>query len=402
MSRESNIPGQHSAEYRAAREAVNAHTLETTKPIIYPSGDPDSWHSFNESLRTFPERRQLQPWGSDDPDQIRAEALSRGILVDKFPDILRNTAKRKRPADYWDEKPGLLETYVDVYDRPAFQTGFEFPWNIRGAFVIGGNERTTRETIYSSLIQDDPRLFTPEDFNKAGQLKVGVIGMGVGASVADSLLEFGVRDIRAIDGGDVLLHDFARFPNAGFPRVGMNHAEHWALRAYEMYPYGEFTYHKQNLGDGNNKTYPRDEFLDGLDLVVEVVDNVPEKLRARQRAAELGVPVYMTTDVMMGSIMTYQPGEEGITVFPRWDDADREHIQSGEKMDFVEKSELAAKLVGPRADYWVTGAREGRSNWSQNGSQTAASKVAMAYTIRRIVRDQPVPPEKEFAIIDNY
>jgi molybdopterin/thiamine biosynthesis adenylyltransferase len=396
------VPGKHSAEYRGARNEVNTPSLETLKPIIYPSGDPEKWQAFNQSLQTFPERRQLQPWSSDDPDKIRIEAMQRGILIDKFPAILTNIAKRKRPADYWEENPGLLETYVNVFDKPEFQTGFEFPWNVNGAFVIGGNERTTRETIYSSLVQDDPKLFTPEDFSKAGKLKVGVIGMGVGASVADSLLEFGVRDMRTIDGGDVLLHDFARFPNAGFPRVGMNHAEHWALRAYEMYPYGEFEYHKQNLGDGTNNTYARDTFLEGLDLVVEVVDNVPEKMQARKRAAELGVPVYMTTDVLMGSIMTYQPGEEEITVFPRWTDEDHERINSEEKMDFVAKSELASKLVGPRADYWVTGAREGRSNWSQNGSQTAASKVAMSYTLRRIVRGLPVDTEKEFAILDDY
>lgn len=406
MSAEHRIPHNYSEEYRAARAEVNRPTLETIKPIIYPSGTLESWAAFNESLRTFPEKRSLIPWKSDDPEQIRIEAMERGILIDKFPDILKDVAKRKwnprYTPDFFEENPHLLQRYVTVFDRPQFQTRFEFPWTTDGAFVIGSNEQTTRETIYSSLVQDDPRLFTSQDFEGAGQLKIGIIGMGVGASVADALIEFGVRHIDAIDGGNVILHDFARFPNAGLPRIGKNHAELWAQRAYEMYPFGDFNYYKQFIGDGSNGTIDRRDFIRGHDIIVEVVDNPLEKLLDREEAAEQCVPVYMTTDVLMGSIMTRQLGIKGVSVFSGWNDNDRERMRSGEKMDFVEKSKMAQKIVGSRADYWVEGALKGRSNWSQNGAQTAASKVAMAYTLRRIVRGLPIPDEKEFAIIENY
>jgi hypothetical protein len=89
MSRELGIPGKHSAEYRAARERVNTPSLETAKPIIYPSGDPESWHEFNESIRTFPERRHLTPWESDDPEQIRMEAMQRGQRENGIRDIIQ-------------------------------------------------------------------------------------------------------------------------------------------------------------------------------------------------------------------------------------------------------------------------------------------------------------------------
>jgi molybdopterin/thiamine biosynthesis adenylyltransferase len=404
MEKRLYIPKKHSAEYLLAREAVNKPTLETVEARIYHGANPEQWEKFNDSLSSFPQRKGLLPWTSADPEQIRLEAIERRILRDRFPNMLQDIAKRKKPKDYWKDKPGLLKRYVSLYDRPESQTFFEFDWTVEGAYVVGANEREMRETMYASLIQDDPRLFTPEDFAKAGEKKVLVIGAGVGSSDADLLVEFGLRDITVIDGGDVELHDFGRLPNAGMPTIGMNHAELWAQNAKERYPYGNFQYYKQNIGDGTNGTKHREELIKKgkFDLIIEVVDNVVEKVLDREVASEQEIPVWMTTDVLFGNVMTVQPGRKGMKIFPRLNDEDRNKITSGKETTFVETSELAQKLVGPRADYWVTGAKEGRSNWSQNAAQTAASKVALAYTLRRWLRNQPLEYEKEFAIEDGY
>lgn len=371
------------------------------KPLLYPAAVPEKWNAFNESLRTMPIIAKLAPWESDDPADIRIEAVDRGILLDIFPNMLADIAKSKRPAEFWDEHPGLLERYISDFDRPRFTTIFEFPWRIDGRFVIGGNERATRETIYSRTVDEDSRLITPDDFEKAGELTVGVIGAGVGSSVGDALIELGVRDIRIIDGGDTAMHDMSRLPNAGFPRLGMNHADHWTRRAYELYPFGNFDCIMQNLGDGTNGTYPRDEFLEGLDVVFEVVDNVREKIASRKAARARSLAVFMPTDLLMGADMMYQPRDPNAEIFPNWDADDERRVLSGEKMDFVQKSDLAAKLVGSRADYWSAGARRGRSNWFQSGSSASASKVAVAQTLRRYIRGQEIPHRKEF-MLDDY
>lgn len=405
MERRLYIPRQHSPEYKAAREAVNAPSLETAKPIIYESGKPERWHAFNESLRTFPERKHVAPWKSKDPEQIRIEAMQRGYLIDKSPDILRDVAKRKwNPRynpDFFEENPDLIPRYVNVFDRPQFQTGYEFPWRTDGAFVIGANRKATRETIYSGTVDEDRRLITPDDFEEFGKLHVGIKGGGVGSSDGDALLELGVENIKMIDGGKTEMHDFRSLPNAGLPRIGMNHAEHWAWRAYEMYPHGKFEYIKQNVGDGTNGTYPREEFLDGLDLVIEVIDNLPEKIRSREAARARGIPVFMTTDLLMGADMMYQPGVPDAEIFPNLSEENRRRVLAGEKMKFVEVSDIAHELVGPDADYWSAGARRGRGNWSQNGAQAATSKVALAKTLRRFVRGQDIPHRKGF-LLDDY
>lgn len=400
--RQYDAPKAYTARYLETRERVNAPTLETSRPGIFHHKDPGQWHAANELLRTFPEMRHLKPWASEDPMEIRREAIERGILIDKFEGILEDTAKRKRPADHFKTSPDLLKRYVGVHDRPQFQTTIYFPWNTEGAFVIAGDKRTTQETIYNSIIQDDPKLFTPDDFKKAQTKKIRIGGMGVGSSCGDIAVELGFPDVGVIDKGLVTLHDFARQPSAGFPRIEKNHAEHWAHGAYEKYPYGNFSYIKQYLGDGTNGTYPRREFLQGADLYIEVVDNPMEKFLSREAAAELGVPVVMTTDVEFGSIVTWQEGRRDVTIFPRLQGEDRHKIVSGEDMPFVEKSQLANNLVGPRADYWTKGAHDGRSNWSQNGVQAAASKVALGYTLRRWLRGEPIPGEKEIAIYDKY
>jgi hypothetical protein len=401
MSRRYELPQRYSEVELKAREKSGARKLEIPKPTIYSANNPDHWTDFNEELRNLPRDLKLEPWESDDPAGIRSEAMDRGILLNRFPSMLVDIAKSKRPADFWDEHPGLLERYVRDFDLPKHTTIFKFPWRTDGRFVIGGSEKVTRETIYSRTIDEDPRLITPEDFGKFGELHVGVIGAGVGSSDADALLELGVRDIRIADGGKTAMHDFSRLPNAGFPRIDMNHAIHWTQRAYEMYPFGNFECIPQNIGDGTNGTYSRTEFLKGLHIAFEVVDGIVEKIYSRKAAAELEIPVLMTTDLLLGADMMYQPGSKDAKIFPNWDEEDEKRVLSGEKLTFVEKSDLAAKLVGPRADYWSAGARRGRGNWFQSGASAAASKVMVAYTLRRYVRGLDIPHRKEL-FLDNY
>jgi hypothetical protein len=383
------------------REKVNNRKLEVVKPTIYHANNPEHWKVFNEELGNLPEELKLMPWESDDPAVIRSEAMDRGILLNKFPSMLVDIAKSKRSAEFWDERPGLLERYVKNYDHPKYTTIFKFPWRTDGRYVIGGSEKVTRETIYSRTIDEDPELITPEDFEKFGELAVGIIGAGVGSSDGDALIELGVRNIKIADGGNTAMHDFSRLPNAGFPRIDMNHGIHWTQRAYEMYPFGNFECIPQNIGDGTNGTYPRDDFLEGLDLVFEVVDNVKEKILSRRAAREKGIPVYMTTDLLLGADMMYQPGSKNAEIFPNWDEEDEAKVLSGKKMTFEEKSDLAAKLVGPRAGYWSAGARRERGNWFQSGASAAASKVLVAYTLRRFVRNQDIPHRKEL-FLDDY
>lgn len=133
-------------------------------------------------------------------------------------------------------------------------------------------------------------LITTEEQARLAELRIGVAGLSVGHIIAHTLAAQGLC-------GELRLADFDRLELSNLNRVpatlldlGVNKAEIAARRIAELDPYLLV-----RVQDAGLTVETIDEFLDGLDVVVEECDSLEMKVRVREGARARGIPVLMAT-----------------------------------------------------------------------------------------------------------
>jgi hypothetical protein len=121
--------------------------------------------------------------------------------------------------------------------------------------------------------------------------RVGVMGLSVGGEAAVTIAQEHLC-------GHLVLADFDRLDlsnlnrlQAGFDELGENKAVLVARRIARIDPYLELTLYEDGVTEEN-----MDEFIDGLDLLVEECDHLPMKLAVRERARGLGLDIVYAGD----------------------------------------------------------------------------------------------------------
>jgi hypothetical protein len=387
---------RNSPEYMRARELANAKPIEIPHVRFYRPSNPQDLEDLESALlRALPRGKRLFSADSRQPDAIRKTAVESGILLDTLPDQLMDIAKAKRPRGHFERHPGVLTRYLEKYDTPELSMVAQFSWiKGEGEFAVVADKNAHRATTHSrnkKLIADDVQ----EIFR---QIIVGDAGMGVGTSLGNGQYKAGIEKFKVADGGKINLHDFNRLPGASVRKIGMNHAVHWTQMAYEANPHLDIQCIPQNLGNGENGTFPIDEFLDGVDIVFEEVDNLLAKIAIREAARDRGIPVIMATDVHMGTIIDFQPGRQDAEIFPTLRRENVSLLRAGESVDFAQITDMAVEIVGEEARYWREGVDEGLSFWPQTGASAAASEVGIVKTLVRWARGEEIPPRTAYLL----
>ena len=133
-------------------------------------------------------------------------------------------------------------------------------------------------------------LITNEEQRALSALRVGVVGLSAGHAIAYTLAAEGVcGTMRLADFDDLELSNLNRVPASVFD-VGLNKATVAARRIAELDPYLAVDVITSGLSPQSV-----DEFLDGLDVVIEECDSLDIKVLLRQAARARGVPVLMAT-----------------------------------------------------------------------------------------------------------
>ena len=121
-------------------------------------------------------------------------------------------------------------------------------------------------------------------------MRIGVAGLSVGHVIAYTLAAQGMcGDLRLADFDRIELSNLNRVP-ATVLDLGLNKAEVAARRIAELDPYLQV-----QVLDMGLTLDTVDEFLDGLDIVVEECDSLHIKAIVRQRARARRIPVLMAT-----------------------------------------------------------------------------------------------------------
>ncbi|WP_137809703.1 MULTISPECIES: Rv1355c family protein [unclassified Gordonia (in: high G+C Gram-positive bacteria)] len=159
-----------------------------------------------------------------------------------------------------------------------------FPW--RNALVKIPGPRTFRRL----RLDRNRHKLTASQQDAAGELRIGVVGLSVGHAISLTLaLEGLTGELRLADFDDLELTNMNRIP-ATLMDIHDNKAVIAARRISEIDPYLTTVVHVDGITIENI-----DEFLDGLDLVVEECDSFDVKVLVRQKCRERGIPVLMET-----------------------------------------------------------------------------------------------------------
>lgn len=268
-----------------------------------------------------------------------------------------------------------------LFDEPARHV--YYPWRRTVVRMLGPN-------AFSVVRLDRNRnRITREEQERLRRQRVGVVGLSSGHAVATTIaLEGLCGELRLTDLDDIELTNLNRIP-ASVLDVGLNKAVVAARRVAEIDPYLPVRISPHGLSEDN-----ADEFIAGLDVVVEQCDDIAMKLLVREVARRQGVTVVMETsdrgllDVERFDLEPDRPLFHGLL-----GDTSSRAVTS---MSVAEKIPQVLAIVDPRrasARAAASLAEIGRtlSTWPQLGSDVTLGGATVATTVRRIGLGEAVP-----------
>jgi len=259
-----------------------------------------------------------------------------------------------------------------------------YPW--RRAVV-----RLLAPSAFATLRLDRNRnKLTREEQARQRSLRIGVVGLSAGHSIAHVLAMEGLAgELRLADFDTIELSNLNRVP-ASVLDLGVNKAIVAARRIGEIDPYLRVETITEGIQPEN-----LDDFLNGLDLVIEECDSLDIKLLVREKAKERRIPVIMETS------------DRGVLDVERFDLEPNRAIFHGLLGD-TQSSDLAGLSIQEKAPYVLRmlGAQDVSSRgaasllevaggaitgWPQLGSEVTLGAATAAAAVRRIGLDGELP-----------
>lgn len=228
-----------------------------------------SW--ANEAVRADYQAEVLDPLHPVDAARLARLKDSAGVVV------IDELAKIK-------ESFRLLQPPPTPAELAEPDRWIHYPW--RRTLV-----RLPGPQAFSRLRLDRNRnKITTAEQGRLRQLRIGVVGLSVGHSVAHTLALEGLCGALRLADFDLLeLSNLNRIP-ATVLDLGVNKATVVARRIAELDPYLSVEVETAGITEQNLAA-----FFDGLDMVVEECDSLDVKVMVRQAARERGLPVLMET-----------------------------------------------------------------------------------------------------------
>ena len=246
-------------------------------------------------------------------------------------------------------------------------------------------------------------LINAEEQEKFYNATIGIGGLSVGNSVALAIvLQGGGKRIKLADFDTLALTNTNRV-RAGIENLGVRKVEVTARQVYQINPYAEIELFPDGLTKENIS-----QFFSGppkLNIIIDELDNLAVKVLIREEAKKNRIAVVMATD----------NGDNGLVDIERYD-LDPEtpffHGRMGdvsyEKLINLDKMGIGRLIVQHIGVETVTNrVREsmpeiGKSlvSWPQLGGAALLNGSAVAYTVRKILNNQPVEENRALISLD--
>lgn len=284
--------------------------------------------------------------------------------------------------EFLDSHEAQLESLRALRPQPAPELLREagrwayYPWRRAVVAVIG-------PLGFRALRLDRNRNnITAKEQATLGELTIGVAGLSVGHVIAHTLAAQGLCGrLRLADFDELELSNLNRVPATVFD-LGLNKAVVAARRIAEIDPYLPV-----EVLDAGLTSDTMDDFVSGLDIVVEECDSLDVKALVRVAARDLRIPVLMATsdrgivDVERFDREPARPilhgllGQLDIDLLPG--------MSSREKVPHVLRH-LEAERLSPRTAASLVEIDRTLSTWPQLASDVVIGASAVAEAVRRI------------------
>ena len=238
---------------------------------------------------------------------------------------------------------------------------------------------------------------TTDDQERLWRQCVGIVGLSAGNSVALALaLEETCGYLKLADFDDLGLSSLNRVP-AGVHDLGLRKTVLAARRIYELNPYAGVVLFNEGLTQDN-----LDDFLSSeprVDVVVDECDDLYMKLRLRERATQLKLPVLMaTSDGGMLDIERFDCEPERPLLHGTTQGVSSANCSS---MDDVEKLGLVLSMLGTdaisgRAAASLVEIKQTLSTWPQLASDVMLGGAGVATAIRQLALGDHVPSGRRY------
>lgn len=209
-------------------------------------------------------------------------------------DGLRDQLAELVRAEQSHRQMSSIEEAVAISDRlegtPAFEYGawFHYPWSGALVHVLPVTEFRSLRTGRSSV--DVP----PVEQERLSKARIAVAGLSVGLAAATTLAFEGIGGRFALADCDLLApSDLSRLA-VPVCDLGLNRAILAARRLLELDPYLQVEVFPEGVSEKNIDAFLGDR-SPGPSLLVEACDDMDTRIRLRERARQLCLPVLMET-----------------------------------------------------------------------------------------------------------
>lgn len=259
-----------------------------------------------------------------------------------------------------------------------------FPWNKLLVHYLSDELHQEVRTARNK------NLITKEEQANFYNYKVGIAGLSVGSHAALTLGMMGASKVMKLADPDTISASNLNRIRYDYTKVGVSKCALAVEQIYQMNPYAEVYDFPQGITDDNIH-----EFLSGIDVLVEEMDNLEMKIRLRLEAKKMGIPVIMATD----------NGDNIIVDIERYDlDPDLKifngvagdlTLEEFQKFPPQELPKLATKIAGadmvmPKMMASLLEVGRTLYSWPQLGDAATLSGVAIAYLIKRMANGEKI------------
>jgi molybdopterin/thiamine biosynthesis adenylyltransferase len=258
-----------------------------------------------------------------------------------------------------------------------------YPWR-RAVLAVLGPRGFRR-----ARLDRNRNLITSEEHDRLARISVGVVGLSAGHVIAHTLAAQGLcGTLRLADLDRLELTNLNRVPATVFD-LDSNKAAVAARRIAELDPYLSV-----QVINGGLTPESLDEFLDGLDIVVDECDSLDMKVLLREAARARRLPVLMaTSDRALVDVERYDLDPSRSTLHGLLGDVDAaalSRLTSGEKIPHILRL-IDSEGLSARGAASLIEVGHGISTWPQLAGDVATGAAVVAESVRRIALAKDLP-----------
>ncbi len=313
-------------------------------------------------------------------------------LEDLF--LIRNP-KYKFDKNYKNDFEKFIKKYSKGKSLNQCGNWIYFPW-----------DQTLIHILEDKLYQEvrtarNKNIITKEEQDIFYKSRIGIAGLSVGSNIAIILALMGGDKFMKLADPDIISPSNLNRINLDITYLGNNKAEAIAKRIYKINPYTNLELYTDGINLKNiNK------FLNGIDVLVEELDDIEIKIKIREEAKKRKIPVVMATDngdSIIVDIERYDLDPNYPLFHGRLKDLKIEEIKKSPNNLFKALHQfIDFNLVHSKAMLSLLEVGKKLYSWPQLATAANFSGVVISYLVREIVLGKKIKSGKYLVDLESF